>query len=50
MSQADSLTIEKILKVAEEHFAVNGYYATSMRQLTREADVNVAAVHYHFGN
>ena len=50
MSQADSLTIEKILKVAEEHFAVHGYYATSMRQLTREADVNVAAVHYHFGN
>ena len=50
MSQADSLTIEKILKVAEEHFAVHGYYATSMRQLTREADVNVAAVHFHFGN
>ena len=50
MSQADSLTIEKILKVAEEHFAVHGYYATSMRQLTREADVNVAAVHYHYGN
>ena len=29
---------------------MHGYYATSMRQLTREADVNVAAVHYHFGN
>lgn len=50
MSQNDSLTIEKILTVAEEHFAVHGYYATSMRQLTREADVNVAAVHYHFGD
>ena len=50
MSQADSLTMEKILKVAEEHFAVHGCYATSMRKLTREADVNVAAVHYHYGN
>ena len=50
MSQADSLTIEKILTVAESHFAVHGYFATSMRQLTREAEVNVAAVHYHFGS
>lgn len=50
MSQIDSLTIEKILTTAEEHFAVHGYFATSMRQLTREAEVNVAAVHYHFGS
>lgn len=50
MSQPDSLTIEKILTVAEEHFAVHGFFATSMRQLTREAEVNVAAVHYHFGD
>lgn len=50
MSQTDSLTIEKILTVAEQHFAVHGYFATSMRQLTREAEVNVAAVHYHFGS
>ena len=50
MSQNDSQTIEKILRVAEEHFAVHGFFATSLRQLTREADVNVAAVHYHFGS
>ena len=51
MSQGnDSQTIEKILHVAEEHFAVHGFFASSLRQITRDAEVNVAAVHYHFGS
>lgn len=43
-------TIDKILYVAEEHFAVHGFFASSLRQITRDAGVNVAAVHYHFGS
>lgn len=46
----DSQTIEKILHAAEEHFAVHGFFASSLRQITRDAEVNVAAVHYHFGS
>lgn len=46
----DSLTIEKILRTAEQHFATHGFFASSVRQITREAGVNVAAVHYHFGS
>lgn len=43
-------TVEKILQVAEEHFATQGFFASSLRQITMEAGVNVAAVHYHFGS
>ena len=39
-----------ILDAAERLFAANGYGATSIRSITREAGVNVAAVHYHFGS
>lgn len=47
---AQQETTQKILRVAEEHFAVHGFFASSLRQITREAGVNVAAVHYHFGS
>lgn len=50
MSPNDSQTFEKILYVAEETFAVHGFFASSLRQITRDAQVNVAAVHYHFGS
>lgn len=43
-------TATDILDAAERLFAANGYGATSIRSITREADVNVAAVHYHFGS
>jgi AcrR family transcriptional regulator len=43
-------TKTRILDTAERLFAEQGYDATSLRLVTREADVNLAAVHYHFGS
>jgi AcrR family transcriptional regulator len=45
-----SKTRERILDTAEELFADQGISGTSLRALTRAADVNLAAVHYHFGS
>lgn len=46
----DRPTKDRILDAAEELFAEHGFAATSMRQLTQAAGVNLAAVHYHFGS
>lgn len=43
-------TRERILDVAERLFMEHGYEGTSMRQITGEAAVNLAAVNYHFGS
>ncbi len=43
-------TKEKILDAAEELFADRGFASTSLREITTEADVNLAAVNYHFGS
>ena len=43
-------TKERILGAAEELFAQQGFGATSLRQVTSRADVNIAAVNYHFGS
>lgn len=43
-------TRERILDVAERLFMEFGYDGTSMRQITGEANVNLAAVNYHFGS
>lgn len=43
-------TRERILDTAERLFMESGYEATSMRQITSEAAVNLAAVNYHFGS
>jgi AcrR family transcriptional regulator len=43
-------TREKILDAAEQLFADRGFVATSIRDVTTEAQVNLAAVHYHFGS
>jgi AcrR family transcriptional regulator len=42
-------TRERILDTAERLFAAHGFAGTSLRAVTREAEVNLAAVHYHFG-
>ncbi len=41
-------TKERILDAAEHHFAEFGVEATSLRQITAAAKVNLAAVNYHF--
>ncbi len=41
---------DRILDVAEELFALKGYDAVTVREITRRAGCNLAAVNYHFGN
>lgn len=48
MSNKD--TKEKILSVAAALFAVNGYDSTSIRDISKEAGVNLASINYHFKN
>lgn len=43
-----SLTRRRILDAAEKLFAEKGFEATSLRMITAEAGVNLAAVNYHF--
>ena len=38
-----------IMNAAEKLFAAQGYAAPSLRAITQAADVNLAAVNYHFG-
>ncbi|MFT7516635.1 MAG: AcrR family transcriptional regulator [Myxococcota bacterium] len=42
-------TKRKILDAAQTLFAQHGYENTSLRQITAAAEVNLAAVNYHFG-
>jgi AcrR family transcriptional regulator len=41
-------TKDKILDAAEKLFSDNGFSATSVRAVIKEAGVNTASVHYHF--
>ncbi len=43
-------TKERILSAAEDLFAQFGFAGTSLRQVTTHAEVNIAAVNYHFGS
>ena len=43
-------TKDRILGAAEELFAQHGFAGTSLREVTGRADVNIAAVNYHFGS
>lgn len=43
-------TRQRILDAAERLFGENGYAATSLRHIISEAQVNLAAIHYHFGS
>ena len=47
-TSADTKT--RILDAAEHLFMEHGFEATSLRQLTTAASVNLAAVNYHFGS
>ncbi|MEM8502641.1 MAG: TetR/AcrR family transcriptional regulator [Cyanobacteria bacterium P01_D01_bin.1] len=51
MPHASSIeTQEQILNVAECLLAENGYAGTTLRNVVSKANVNLAAVHYHFGS
>ena len=48
MPQANTKT--RILDAAEKLFAQEGFHNTSLRAITGQAGVNLAAVNYHFGS
>ena len=50
MASTHFSTKDRILGAAEELFALYGFGGTSLRQVTSRADVNIAAVNYHFGS
>ncbi len=43
-------TRREILAAAEESFAASGFVGATTRQVAARAGVNVATLHYHFGN
>ena len=43
-------TAKRIIEAAEQLFADEGFEGVSLRSLTQAADVNLAAVNYHFGS
>ena len=49
-SSVSEKTRQKILSATGKVFAQGGYRAMTLRQVTREAKVNLAAVNYHFGS
>lgn len=50
MSTGQFSTKDRILNAAECLFAQQGFSGTSLREVTARADVNIAAVNYHFGS
>ena len=49
-AQPNFSTRDRILGVAETLFARHGFAGASLRQVTAAANVNLAAVNYHFGS
>jgi AcrR family transcriptional regulator len=47
--EAEAATKAAVLVTAERLFALNGFQAVSVRDITAEAGVNLASVNYHFG-
>ncbi len=47
--EGDDATRQRLLDAATRLFAAEGFQRVTVRSLAREADVNLAAVNYHFG-
>ena len=50
MDDSQKTTSQKLLEVAGEVFAEEGFRATTVREICRRANTNVAAINYHFGD
>lgn len=50
MAEQDFLTRERVLRVAARLFAAQGFTRVTVRDICAEAEANVAAVNYHFGD
>jgi AcrR family transcriptional regulator len=50
VTRVSKATREKIIKAASRAFARDGYEGASIRAIVAEADVNQAAINYHFGS
>jgi AcrR family transcriptional regulator len=50
LTRASKATREKIIKAASRAFADSGYEGASIRVIVAAADVNQAAINYHFGS
>ncbi len=43
-------TRNRILEAATQHFSSYGYHGASIREITKSAQVNLAAINYHFSS
>ena len=50
MSQIQADTRAALLDAAEALFSRKGYAAVGIREIVEQADVNIAAIKYHFGS
>lgn len=50
MKTVGKTTKERILETTERLLAEHGFEAVTLRDITTAAEVNVAAVNYHFGS
>lgn len=48
-SEINQGTEQKILEVATELFAKNGFGGTSIREICKKADINISMISYYFG-